>query len=189
MRQIQVDLTSTANGAWHPPSAPLPDNFSYPHLDKVLSDYDLPLTGAEFITTLTSLTTSTFCLPSQPIRGSWLDISTNYSKPRNYGWHRDSQLPGQVTLMLGFPPSTGYSGPDVFSHFADVDPANLKTSVEGEGVDSPLVVDMVENDKIREEDVIKPIYGEGREILVYRDDKLLHSAPDKTNRDGVWRFM
>lgn len=48
---------------------------------------------------------------------------------------------------------------------------------------------MVENDKIREEDVIKPIYGEGREILVYRDDKLLHSAPDKTNRDGVWRFM
>lgn len=89
--------------------------------------------------------------------------------------------------MLGFPSSSSYSGPSVFSHFTTHSPTTLKTTSEGEGHDSPLIVDMEENVKIRE--VIKPFYGEGCEVLVYRDDKLLHSAPDSTNRDGVWRFM
>ena len=29
---------------------------------------------------------------------------------------------------------------------------------------------------------------QGKEILLY-SDRIFHSAPDVTNRDGVWRFM
>ena len=81
--------------------------------------------------------------------------------------------------MLGFPPTNQYSGPDVFSHVA------LQKVSGGDGR-SPIVVDEVGVDPSL---IHKPIYSKYNEILVYRDSEILHSAPDKTNREGVWRFM
>lgn len=90
LRQIQVDLSSTANGRWHVNPT---ESLSYPHLDSAFAKHSIRLTGLEFISTLTSLTRTAFeselkHIEDQPLRGSWLDISTNYDGPLEYGWHR-----------------------------------------------------------------------------------------------------
>ena len=35
----------------------------------------------------------------------------------------------------------------------------------------------------------RPEYSPGHEVMVYCDATHLHSAPDETNRESVWRFM
>jgi len=35
----------------------------------------------------------------------------------------------------------------------------------------------------------RPEYRRGREVMVYMDATHIHSAPDETNRESVWRFM
>ena len=43
--------------------------------------------------------------------------------------------------------------------------------------------------EIPEEYVIRPVYKEGAEVLVYHDNAVLHSTPDYIDREAVWRFM
>ena len=37
--------------------------------------------------------------------------------------------------------------------------------------------------------IARPVFGRGQEIMVYRDSAHLHSAPDVSHREAVWRFM
>ena len=42
---------------------------------------------------------------------------------------------------------------------------------------------------ISEEFIVRPLYEKGRELLLYRDIDVLHSAPDVTYRASIMRFM
>ena len=42
---------------------------------------------------------------------------------------------------------------------------------------------------ISEEFIVRPLYEKGRELLLYRDIDVLHSAPDVTYRTSIMRFM
>jgi len=43
--------------------------------------------------------------------------------------------------------------------------------------------------KIPNKYIVRPIYKKGKEVMVYNDRDIFHSAPDVTNRASVWRFM
>jgi hypothetical protein len=36
---------------------------------------------------------------------------------------------------------------------------------------------------------VRPGYGRGRELIVYSDARVVHSAPDAIHRESLWRFM
>jgi hypothetical protein len=42
---------------------------------------------------------------------------------------------------------------------------------------------------VPDESIVRPCFGPGKELLVYRDIDVLHSAPDVTYRTSVMRFM
>jgi hypothetical protein len=172
LKMVQMDLSSTANGCW--------DTDSCVHLDAVFADRGYSLKGSHFITELGNLMTTAFPDSSSISPNySWLDIATHYTRPQPYSWHADSAVPCQDTVMLGFPKVNNYVGSDVFSHIA------VQTPPQGDG-SSPVVV---QTDEIDPSTIYKPVYSKRNEILVYRDSEVLHTAPDKTHRDGVWRFM
>ena len=44
-------------------------------------------------------------------------------------------------------------------------------------------------DAIPEASIVRPGYGRGRELIVYSDARVVHSAPDAIHRESLWRFM
>ena len=40
-----------------------------------------------------------------------------------------------------------------------------------------------------EENIIRPWFQRGSEVMVYDDTWSIHSAPDHIHREAVWRFM
>lgn len=183
LKMLQLDMTSTASGRWDKK-----DNFRF--LDDAFLRYELPLTGEGFVRTVASLSPASSTSDSSScgcgcLCGSFLDISTAYTKPQNYAWHHDSHNDEQVTVMLGFPRCNGFQGINLFSHFTTDIPASLKALREGSNSSSPLIFE----DEIEGEMILKPIYERSKEIFCYFDGGVLHSAPDVTDRCGVWRFM
>jgi hypothetical protein len=75
-----------------------------------------------------------------------------------------------------------YSGEGVFSHVIELSHHMPEPETETPG---PVIID----GRFPEEYILRPVYGKGREIIIYRDKDVLHSAPDVVNRDALWRFM
>ena len=89
--------------------------------------------------------------------------------------------------MLGFPASDNYSGEGVFSHVC-LRPTDCNDG-DNDGSFNPVIASPTLNEQLTSGEVIKPIYEEGKEILLYSDATTYHTAPDVTNRAGVFRFM
>ena len=135
------------------------------------------LTGEEFIQTLGSL-----C--GAESHGSLIDITGTGRRKERHSWHQDSGLE-RFTVMLGFPPESGWEGVGVFSHSCKLSHPLRQDGDEGTIIqwedfdmgDLPLEV------------IGRPEYREGHEVMIYCDATHIHSAPDETNRESVWRFM
>lgn len=126
--------------------------------------------------------------------GSLIDIVTAGSRLKPaHSWHQDCNLP-QMTVMLGFPKTSGYLGTGVFSHAIKLSHP-LKDQVPGGGqvVQYDEYEGVGKDPKLRnilpESVILRPRYGKGREIMIYDDSWHIHSAPDHIYRTSVWRFM
>lgn len=158
-------------------------------LTRVFQEYGFfSLEGHIFIERIGSLCCSGGLLPRVDaernrfrVSGSWLDIvSPPGQRSRgNHAWHQDSGL-HQFTTMLGFPKSDNYVGPGVFSHVVKLSHCMIPPERPG-----PVII----SGSFPESTIIRPVYRKGREIMVYKDSSVVHSAPDAFIRDGVWRFM
>lgn len=125
--------------------------------------------------------------------GSLIDIVNpgNRLKPA-HSWHQDANLP-QQTVMFGFPRENNYKGAGVFSHAVPLS-HQLRDQVPGGG----QVVQWDEFEPVKsqevpatfpEENLLRPWYERGMEVMVYDDSWSIHSAPDHIHRESVWRFM
>lgn len=142
----------------------------FPRLTQLFSDHGIGLTGRAFMARLLGLCNGV-------ASGSWTDI---VGAPRRMQfWHQDEGH-DTYTVMLGFPPSSGFAGEGVFSQAARI--SHRLTPI---GLGIPIEVDW----EIPEERIFRPIYCAGQEVIVYNDSMLLHKAPDAPNREAVWRFL
>ena len=178
MKRLQIDLKSTANGNWRTCG-------ECKHLTRAFQDHGIhDLSGEYFIKTLGKILLDS----GSVINGSWLDISTDYQKAQSYAWHRDSSDDRQNTLMLGFPKEDDFSGEGVFSHLSLFDSSSEENAAAA--FNQPVVASPQLNEKLSSslEEIVKPVWKKGGEILLYRDT-VYHSAPDITCRASVWRLM
>ena len=157
----------------------------FPRLTEALRRRGLKsITGGEFVLTLGSL------CGGEATSGSLLEIVNNAAGGRDrvlvHSWHQDSGRQ-QRTVMLGFPPKSGFEGTGVFSHCVKLSHELKPQGRRGEVVQFELYDPRPR--EIPEEYVIRPVYKEGAEILVYHDNAVLHSTPDYIDREAVWRFM
>ena len=163
-------------------------------LTKVLKDSfgsDAP-TGDDFMNTIGSL-----C--GDDATTHWIDIVGVLDRRVPHSWHQDtgriysickednlkerSKQRERKTVMLGFPAEDYYDGVGVFSHV-------VKLQEEAHASQShPDNEPILYQGSIDEEYIVRPRFAAGREILVYRDVDVLHSAPDVAYRSSVMRFM
>jgi hypothetical protein len=185
-KQMQ-SLKSTLHVVWNSKN-----NKQLSHMDECFRQYNvldrldsengggLALTGKRFIGTLGGL------CGGEATSGSLLEIVNISRKSVNHSWHQDSGR-AQRTVMLGFPPQDHYRGGGVFSHCVKLDRELLAQGERGQ------VVQYDQYSKypgdIPEEFVVRPVYKQGCEVLVYYDNAHLHSTPDRIHRDAIWRFM
>lgn len=170
------DMGSSLMVSW----SSVTDADSCPKISQVLDAHDIQVEGELFMQTISQL-----CHSGTVTTESLIDIVT-IGRTVTHSWHQDSGQ-DQVTVMFGFPPVDDYSGPGVFSHCVKLSHALVQPGNEGEVIEweryQPYPGD------IPEENIIRPIYRKGSEIMVYNDAAHLHSAPDSIHRESVWRFM
>ena len=135
------------------------------------------LTGETFIHTLGGL-----C--GAESHGSLIDITGTGRRQERHSWHQDSGLE-RFTVMLGFPPESDWDGVGVFSHTCKLTHPLRQDGAEGEIIQW----EDFEYGELPVEIIGRPEYCKGHEVMVYCDATHLHSAPDETNRESVWRFM
>jgi len=189
------DLKSTYMSYWRINREPtLESQSEYPNISNVFLKFGLKnITGFEFISKLTSL-----CGNSPHVFGSWIDICGVKERLIPHSWHQDSGL-DQCTVMVGFPAENHYSGVGVFSHAVRLShrlpPHNLsqprvwQSSSRKSRSCNEDEKDEFQEGSFDEEFVVRPLYEAGREVMVYNDRDIFHSAPDWIYRDSVWRFM
>jgi len=106
--------------------------------------------------------------------------------------------------MVGFPKRNCYIGPGVFSHIiklshrlprherdcprllADLLPPR---QCSDQGAAAATAADRIRSEQLGEEHIVRPLYSRHREVLVYNDRDVFHSAPDVQLRESLWRFM
>jgi len=131
----------------------------------------------------------------------WIDICGVQDRKINHGWHFDAgQSPNECrTVLWGFPQENHYIGTGVFSHIIPlqssfdtiVDTTNDDANTESEHHQhrrrrmEPVLYDGTVDDRY----IVRPFYEPGKELLIYRDVDILHSAPDVAYRTSVMRFM
>lgn len=178
---------SSLEGNWRRPNP-------CPAMTAVFAEHNLALDGATFLTRLGELCVSPNRVrelagvatveaefdPEFAATGSWLDIVNPTRRNDPHAWHQDSGSDQQWTCMLGFPPSSEYTGPGVFSHCV-----KLSHRLEPPEEPGPVIIP----DALPEPFVLRPVYSKGREVMIYRDSHLIHSAPDAIIRESLWRFM
>lgn len=100
-------------------------------------------------------------------------------------WHQDHGW-DKLTVLMGFPAEDRWCGEGAFSHVA-------RLSHPLPVPDRPVPVVFGESaavgERLPEECVWRPLYAKGAEILVYCDSSTMHSAPDRTNREALWRLQ
>ncbi|OEU13152.1 hypothetical protein FRACYDRAFT_242903 [Fragilariopsis cylindrus CCMP1102] len=131
----------------------------------------------------------------------WIDIYGVQNKKINHSWHLDAGIsPNDCqTVLWGFPPENDYHGTGVFSHIIPLDHefndiVNMNDD-DNAGVENtptrarhrmePILYEGTVDEKY----IVRPSYESGKELLIYRDVDVLHSAPDVTYRASVMRFM
>lgn len=126
----------------------------------------------------------------------WIDIYGVQDRTINHSWHLDAgRSPGDCrTVLWGFPPEDNYEGTGVFSHIVSLeDPfgstVDITTGDGGGASGRPRMEPVLFEGGPGEEYVFRPDYAPGKELLVYRDVDVLHSAPDVAYRTSVMRFM
>jgi hypothetical protein len=168
------DPRSTMMSSWR--RSPSSSSSLYPALSAVFQKYHIDLTGQQLISTLSGL-----CGATDHVFGSWIDIIGISGKNVSHSWHQDSGL-DQNTVMLGFPPTDGYVGTGVFSHAV-----KLSHRLPAPSLKEPRLWPIAL--PIDQAYVIRPVYRRGKEVMVYNDRDVYHSAPDFAHRESLWRFM
>jgi len=122
----------------------------------------------------------------------WIDIYGVQDRKINHSWHLDAgQSPNNCrTVLWGFPPENNYHGNGVFSHIIPLDYAfddiiNMNDVESTHHRMEPVLYDGTVDNKY----IVRPPYESGKELLIYRDVDVLHSAPDVAYRTSVMRFM
>ena len=157
----------------------------YAALSELFARHGVDVDGERFIKTLGSL-----C--GEPCHGTLIDIASIGKQKIRHSWHQDSGY-DRFTVMLGFPASTPSEevglppGVGVFTHA-------VKLSHPLEQLNAQGTVIQWEDFEPYEGDfdprhIARPVFRRGQEIMVYRDSAHLHSAPDVSHREAVWRFM
>ena len=122
----------------------------------------------------------------------WIDIIGVKDRIVSHSFHQDTGKSyekisdvdtSRYTVMLGFPIEDEYTGCGVFSHAIKLENEHLAPN--GHNANEPVLFEGRANDAF----IIRPEFGYGREILIYRDVDVLHSAPDVVYRQSVMRFM
>lgn len=141
------------------------------------------LTGERFIKGLGAL-----C--GEPCHGTLIDIASIGKQKIRHSWHQDSGY-DRFTVMLGFPASTPSEDPPpgvgVFTHAVKLSHPLVQLGDDGSVIQWEDFVPY-EGD-FADEYVARPVFKRGQEIMVYRDSAIIHSAPDQSHREAVWRFM
>ena len=126
----------------------------------------------------------------------WIDIYGVQDRKINHSWHLDAGRSPQNcrTVLWGFPPEDHYTGTGIFSHIVSLeDPFGSTLDIvenESNGTDNCSRMEPILFEGTPGEDyVFRPLYEPGRELLIYRDIDVLHSAPDVAYRNSVMRFM
>jgi hypothetical protein len=125
----------------------------------------------------------------------WIDIYGVQDRKLNHSWHLDAGRSPQncKTVLWGFPPEDHYRGTGVFSHIVSLeDPFGSTLDIFEENEDQrerrrmkPILFEGTPGEDL----VFRPLYEAGKELLIYRDIDVLHSAPDVAYRTSVMRFM
>ena len=165
-RMVEDDAVSV-QASWRTPN-------DFESISRLLVSEGVRLTGQELVGRLASL-----CGSSDSVFGSWIDIVGVRGRPVAHSWHQDSGL-DQCTVMVGFPPSDGFEGPGVFSHAVKLSHRLPPPTLPG-----PRLLE----GGFAEELVVRPCFGRGREVMVYDDREVFHSAPDFARRESIWRLM
>ena len=172
---------------------------SFPTITEVFERH-LPsasLTGEHFVSTLTAL------CGEKALFGSWMDIVGIRERPLTHAWHQDSGL-SHLTVMVAFPATDQYEGLGCFSHAV---PLSARLKVPSQSPPGPRtwpVAELLDDHNGQEQlqsaeavialqfderHVVRPLYRRGKEIMIYNDADIFHSAPDYARRESLWRFM
>lgn len=178
-------LSSDINKLINDPSSSFMSSWTskreYPHLTEAFRSHDIPISGEEFIKNITTLIPRT-----KHMFGSFMDIIGVPNRKISHSWHQDSGLE-QSTVMIGFPKEDKYMGIGVFSHCLKLSHKwLLPENVIRAGTEPRLLPKDIDLD---ESLIVRPLYRKGKEIMVYDDRYIFHSAPDFTYRDSIFRFM
>ena len=174
---LAADLRSSLAGRWITNGS---RKCEFPSTTFVLAKY-LPgksIDGYSFFNGLFDL------VPEAPSRfGSWMDIVGVVGRKVPHSWHQDSGR-HQHTLMVGFPPSDGYTGIGVFSHVV-----KLTHRLADHELNEPRLWQQLMPPP-EPHTIVRPLYVPGlQELIVYDDRDIFHSAPDFAHRESVWRIM
>lgn len=159
-------------------------------LTKVLHDANFDtLTGEEFMNGLGALCHGVGVGDTSSkaaVTYHWMDIIGVKDRMVSHSWHQDTALMGeQRTVMLGFPCVNDYDGTGVFSHAVKL--RQPRIAPPNHPPNEPLLY--TSPPQIPDNYIIRPRFAVGKEIMVYPDTHILHSAPDVTYRSSVMRFM
>jgi len=155
----------------------------YAALSELFARSGVDLTGERFIKGLGAL-----C--GTPCHGTLIDIASIGKQNIRHSWHQDSGY-DRYTVMLGFPSSTPSEelpeGVGVFTHAVKLSHPLAQQHAEGSVIQWENYVPY-EGD-FDAKYIARPVFKRGQELMIYRDSSHLHSAPDASHREAVWRFM
>jgi hypothetical protein len=97
--------------------------------------------------------------------------------------NNNSNAPATRTVLWGFPPDSDFASCGVFSHVVSLQHESQAPPSH------PKMQPLLFDGKIDNDYIVRPSYGPGRELLMYRDNDVLHSSPDVAYRTSVMRFM
>eukprot|EP00980_Cylindrotheca_fusiformis_P028247 scaffold22589_cov138-Cylindrotheca_fusiformis.AAC.10 len=116
----------------------------------------------------------------------FIDIYGVQDRNISHSFHLDSGRSvanSTRTVLWGWPREDQYDGCGVFSH---VIPLEYECWAPE---DHPRMEPVLFDGTFEEQYIVRPRFQPGRELLIFRDVDVLHSAPDVTYRTSVMRFM
>jgi hypothetical protein len=143
------------------------------------TEYSIP-TGVDLLNAIGSL-----C--GRGASTHWMDIVGINDRAISHSWHQDTGRSGDGeswTVLWGFPKEDCYVGTGVFTHVLPL--THEHHAPHGHTQNEPVLFHGI---SVPDESIVRPCFGPGKELLVYRDIDVLHSAPDVTYRTSVMRFM
>ncbi|KAL3934705.1 MAG: hypothetical protein SGBAC_009636 [Bacillariaceae sp.] len=116
----------------------------------------------------------------------FIDIYGVQDRAIGHSFHMDfgkSPLNTTQTVLWGWPREDDYDGCGVFSHVIPLEKECWAPA------DHPRMEPVLFAGSFEDNNIVRPRYQPGKELLIYRDVDVVHSAPDVTYRTSVMRFM